>query len=148
MPRCLQMLCHGEQQGVGATDADYSVSNAVSPRATRRKCSASVSAATWAFAAYETLSSRCALRHHDRIQANAVSQRAARVLMLRSLNHRLRDAVSMGGRRRMVAHLFQGQMGCMKLRRHKAAALRCGIMLGCRPLLCHRELRGCWCRGR
>ena len=95
MPRCWQMLCHGEQQGVGATDADYSVSIAVSPRATRRKCSA-----TWVFAAYETLSSRCALRHHDRIQANAVSQRAARVLMLRSLNYRLRDAVSMGRRRR------------------------------------------------
>jgi hypothetical protein len=74
----LAKLCHGEQQGVGATDADYSVRNAVSPRATRRKCSASVSAATWAFAAYETLSSRCALRHHDRVQANVVSQRAAR----------------------------------------------------------------------
>ena len=60
-------------------------------------------------------------RAHKIMLASAqtfAAKHTARVLMLRSLNHRLRDAVSMGGRRRMVAHLFRGQMGCMKLRRH------------------------------
>ena len=40
------------------------------------------------------------MRHHARMQANAVSQRAAWVLLPRPLNYRLSDAVSMGGRRR------------------------------------------------
>jgi len=38
--------------------------------------------------------------HHDQMQANAVSQRAAWVLVPRPLNCRLSNAVSMGGRRR------------------------------------------------
>ena len=46
----------------------------------------------------------------------------------------------------IVAHLFRGQLGCLKHRRRSAAAFRCGTMLGCRPLLCRKELRGCWCR--
>ena len=40
------------------------------------------------------------MRHHAWMQANAVSQRAAWVLLPRPLNYRLSDAVSMGGRRR------------------------------------------------
>ena len=40
------------------------------------------------------------MRHHAWMQANAVSQRAAWVLVPRPLNYRLSDAVSMGGRRR------------------------------------------------
>jgi hypothetical protein len=38
--------------------------------------------------------------HHDQMQANAVSQRAAWVLVPRPLNYRLSNAESMGGRRR------------------------------------------------
>ena len=42
----------------------------------------------------ETLSSRSfALRHHEQMLANAVSQRAVWMLMPRSLNYRLSDAV-------------------------------------------------------
>ena len=40
------------------------------------------------------------MRHHAWMQANAVSQRAAWVLLPRPLNYRLSNAVSMGGRRR------------------------------------------------
>ena len=40
------------------------------------------------------------MRHHAWMQANAVWQRAAWVLLPRPLNYRLSNAVSMGGRRR------------------------------------------------
>ena len=48
----------------------------------------------WAHEASEALRSSFALRHHDQMQANAVSQRAAWVLVARPLNCRLSDAVS------------------------------------------------------
>ena len=60
----------------------------------------SVSQASWMYEASEILSSSLAMRHHAWMQANAVSQRAAWVLLPRPLNYRLSDAVSMGGRRR------------------------------------------------
>ena len=60
----------------------------------RRKSSASVSGATGVLATYGTLSRSLLVYHHEQMQANAVSQRAAWVLVPRPLNCRLRDAVS------------------------------------------------------
>ena len=55
---------------------------------------------------------------HDQMQANAVSQRAAWVLVPRPLNYRVSDAFRWTDGAEMVAHLFRGQIGCMKVRRH------------------------------
>jgi hypothetical protein len=78
----------------------YRVSDAVSAHVAPRNGGASVPGAAGLLDAPEPLSSSFTLRHHAWMQANAVSQRAAWVLVLRPLNYRLRDAVSMGGRRR------------------------------------------------
>ena len=92
---------------------NYRLSDAVSAHVAPRNGDVSVPEATGVHEASETLSSSFALRHHDQMQAIAVSQRAAWVLVPRSLNYRLSDAVSMGGRRRNPAHLFRGQPGCL-----------------------------------
>ena len=65
------------------------------------RCGAPVPGVTGVHEAPETLSSRSfALRHHEQMLANAVSQRAVWVLVLRSLNYRLSNAVPMGGWRK------------------------------------------------
>ena len=86
--------------------------------------------------------------HHDQMRATAVPQRAACMLVPQPQNCRLSDAYRWAAGAENPAHLFRGQLGRMKHRVHSAAALRCGIVLGCRQMLCRRELRGCWCRGR
>ena len=63
--------------------------------------------------ASETLSSSFTLRHYAWMQANAVSQRAAWVLVPRPLNYRVSDAVSMGGRRRKSSASVSGPMGVL-----------------------------------
>jgi hypothetical protein len=70
------------------------VSDAVSAHVAPRNGGASVSAANGMLAAYGTLSRSLAMYHHDQMQANAVSQRAAWVLVPRPLNYRASDAVS------------------------------------------------------
>jgi hypothetical protein len=108
-----------------------------------RKSSASVSAPVGMLAAYGTLSRSLAVYHHDQMQANAVSQRAAWVLLPRPLNYRLSDAAS--------THVAPGNGGASvsgvvvvyEARGHSAAALHCGIVLGCWQILCHREQRCC-----
>jgi hypothetical protein len=79
---------------------NYHLSDAVSAHVAPRNGGASVSGASWMHEASGTVSRCFALRHHAWMQANAVSQRAAWVLVPRPLNYRLSDAVSMGGRRR------------------------------------------------
>ena len=76
------------------------VSDAVSARVAPRNGGACVSGADGVHEASETLRSSFALRHHDQMQANAVSQRAAWVLVLRSLIYSREQCLSMGGRRR------------------------------------------------
>ena len=73
---------------------NYRLSSAAPAHAAPRNGGASVSAANGVHEASEALSSSFALRHHAWMQANAVSQRAVWVLVLRSLNYRLSDAVS------------------------------------------------------
>ena len=70
------------------------LSDAVSTHVAPRNGGASVSEANWAQKAPGTLSSSISLRHHAWMQADAVSQRAAWVLVPRPLNCRLSDAVS------------------------------------------------------
>ena len=53
-----------------------------------------VSGAAGMLEASETFSSSFSLRHHAWMQANAVSQRAVRVLVPRPLNYSVSDAVS------------------------------------------------------
>ena len=74
---------------------NYRVSDAALAHAAPRDGGASVSGANGMFAAYGTLSRSLAMYHHALMQANAVSQRAARVLVPRPLNYSLSDAVSM-----------------------------------------------------
>ena len=71
--------------------------------------------------------SRCfALRHHAWMQM-LCHRRAA--LVQRPLNTAWGMLYRRMLRPEMVAHLFRGQIGRMKLRRHSAAALHFGIML-------------------
>ena len=79
---------------------NYRVSSAVSTHAAPRNGGASILGADGVHEAPETLSSSFTLRHHAWMLANAVSQRVAWVLVLRSLNYRVSNAVSMGGPRR------------------------------------------------
>jgi hypothetical protein len=104
---------------------NYRVSDAVSMHAAPRNGDASVSGAYWVHEASETLGRSLALRHHALVQANAVSQRAERVLVPRPLNYSLSDAVAAHVALRNVAHLFRGQMGCLQRMGHKAGAWRC-----------------------
>jgi hypothetical protein len=48
----------------------------------------------------------------------------------------------------MVRHLFRGQLGCLQRMGHYAGACWRSITIRCRQMLCRREQRGCWCRGR
>jgi len=73
---------------------NHRVSDAVPTHVVRRNGGASVSGADRVQDTSETLSSSFAVRHHDQMQANAVSQRAAWVLLPRPLNHRMSDTVS------------------------------------------------------
>jgi hypothetical protein len=102
--RRARMLANAMSQGAAwvlvLRPLNYRLSNAVSMGGRRRNGGASVSGADRTHEASETLSSSFALRRRARMLSNAVSQRAARVLVLRPLNYRLSDAVSMGGRRR------------------------------------------------
>ena len=97
---------------------NYRLSNAESMGGRRRNGGASVSAADGVHEASETLSGSFALRHHARMLATAVSQRAAWVLMLRSLIYSASNAYRWAAGAEMVAHLFRGQIGCTMLRRH------------------------------
>jgi len=72
--------------GAGAAAAELSRERCLSMGGRRRKSSAPVLGADGVHEASETLRSSFALRHHDQMQANALSQRAAWVLVLRPLN--------------------------------------------------------------
>ena len=133
----------GSSVGRALLALSYSVSDAVSAPASCRNSGASVSDATVMLEAPGTRSSSFAQRHHARMLANAVSQRAAWVLTLRTLTCSVSDAVSAHAARRNSGAPVLGQLGDMKHRGHKAAALRCGIMLGCSRMRCRREQREC-----
>ena len=79
--------------GAGAAVAELLRERCLSMGGRRRKSSASVLGADGVLEASETLRSSFALRHRDQMQANAVSQRAAWVLLPRPLNCRVSDAV-------------------------------------------------------
>ena len=118
VPGCWQALC---QSCVGAVPRplNYRVSDAVSTHVAPRNDGASVSAADRVHEASETLSSSLALRHHDQMQADAVSQRAVRVLVPRPLTYHVSDAVSMHVARRNGGAPVSGATG---VRAHTALA--------------------------
>ena len=64
--------------------------------------------------------------------ANAVSQRAAWVLMLRSLIYSVSNAYRWAAGAEYPAHMFWRQVGCLQRMGYCAAAFRCGVMLGCK----------------
>ena len=99
---------------------NYRLSDAVSAHVAPRNGGAPELGAAWLHEASETLSSSFALRHHDQMQANAVWQRAAWVLVPRSLIYSASNAYRWAAGAEMVAHLFRGQIhvGCTMLRRH------------------------------
>jgi hypothetical protein len=127
---------------------NYRLSDAASTHAAPRNGGASASGADVEHGASEAPSSSFAFRNHDQVQANAVSQRAAWLLVPRPLHYRLGMLYRRTLRQEIVAHLLRGHTWSMKHREHLVGAWRCIIMLGCRQMLCRRELRGCWCRGR
>jgi len=73
---------------------NYRLSDAVSTHVAPRNAGASVSGVNVAHEASETLSSSFTLRYHAWMLANALSQRAAWVLVPRPLNCRVNDAAS------------------------------------------------------
>jgi hypothetical protein len=76
----------------GAAVAELPLERCLSMGGRRRKSSASVSGPVGMLAAYGTLSRSLAMYHHDQMHATALPQRAAWVLVLRSLNYRVSDA--------------------------------------------------------
>ena len=90
------------------------LSDAVSTHVAPRNGGASASGANWAHEASGTLSSSFALRHHAWMQAHAVSQRAACVLMLRSLIYSVSNAYRWAAGAENPAQLFRGQLGCLQ----------------------------------
>ena len=97
---------------------NYRLSNAESMGGRRRNGGTSVSAADGSQEASETLSGSFALRHHARMLATAVSQRAAWVLMLRSLIYSASNAYRWAAGAENPAHLFRGQLWCLQRTGH------------------------------
>jgi len=108
---------------------NYRLSNAVSMGGRRGNGGAPVSGADGVHEASETLiSNSFAQRHHARMLATAVSQRAAWVLMLRSavpqraawvlmlrsLIHSVSNAHRWAAGAETPAHLFWGKLGCLQ----------------------------------
>jgi hypothetical protein len=143
-----RVLAIAVMQGAAWVLALQALSYSVSDATRRRKCIASVSVATGMHEASETLSRSFALRHHNQMQANAVPQRAAWVLVLRPLNYRASDAVPMGGRRRNSGASVSGTNWAhgasetlsrsLALRHHDQMQANAVSKSAC----------GCWCRGR
>ena len=131
-----QMQTNAVSQGVVwvlvPRSLNYRVSDAVSMGGRRRNRGASVSGADGVHAASETLSNSFAQRHHARMLATAVSQRAAWVLMLRSLIYSVSNAYRWAAGAEYPAHMFWRQVGCLQRMGYCAAAFRCGVMLGCK----------------
>ena len=96
----------------------YRVSTAAPMGGRRRNGGASVSGADGVHEASETLSNSFAQRHHARMLATAVSQRAAWVLMLRSLIHSVSNAYRWAAGAENPAHLFRGQGWCLQRMEH------------------------------
>ena len=118
--------------GAGAAAAESLRERAVSTHVVRRKGGASIFRADGVHAASETLSNSFAQRHHARMLATAVSQRAAWVLMLRSLIYSVSNAYRWAAGAEYPAHMFWRQVGCLQRMGYCAAAFRCGVMLGCK----------------
>ena len=97
---------------------NYRLSDAVSAHVAPRNGGASVSAANGVHEASETLSSSLALRNNDQAQANAVSQRAALVLMPRSLIDSVSNAYRWAAGAENPAHLFRSKLGCLQRMGH------------------------------
>ena len=94
MIRCSKRRVAGNSVGADTAIANLQRQQRLSTGGRRRKSSASVSRPVGMLAAYGTLSRSLVVHHHDLMQANAVSQRAAWVLVPRPLNIRVSDAVS------------------------------------------------------
>ena len=108
-----------------------------------RNGGASVSGAAGVFEAHGALSKSLAMYHRDQMLANAVSQRAAWVLVLQPLKYRLSDAASAHDAPRNGGASVSGAAGVFEAHgAHSAGALRCGIVLGC--LANAVSLRAAW----
>ena len=88
---------------------NYRVSDAVSMGGRRRSGGASVSGANWMHEASEILSSSFTLRHHAWMQANAVPQKVAWVLMPRPQIYSVSNAYRWAVGAENPAHPFRGQ---------------------------------------
>jgi hypothetical protein len=97
---------------------NYRLSNAESMGGRRRNGGTSVPAANGSQEASQTISGSFALRHHARMLATAVSQRAAWVLMLRSLIYSASNAYRWAAGAENPAHLFRGQLWCLQRTGH------------------------------
>ena len=94
------------------------LSDAVSTHVAPRNSGASVSGPAGAHEASGTFSSSFALRHRAWVLGNAVSQRAARMLVPQPQNCRLSDAYRWAAGAENPAHLFRGQLGCLQRMGH------------------------------
>ena len=125
---------------------NYGMSDAVSMGGRRRNGGAPVSGLYGVHEAAGTLSSSFALRNHAWVLANAVSRRAAWVLVLRSLNYGVSDVVSAHVAAKVSgtsALVLWCQLGRLPRMEHSAAIYR--IVPSCWQTLSCREQRGCSC---
>ena len=123
---------------------NYGLSDAVSTHVTPRNGSVSISGTDGMFVAYGTLSRSFVLRHRAQMLANAVSRRAAWVLLvLQPMNYRLSDTVSTHVMPRNDGASVSGAAGRTMHRKYLAGALCCGIVPRCWQMPCRRGQRGC-----
>ena len=97
---------------------NYRLSDAVSTHVALRNAGAFASGPIGVLAAYGSLSSSLAMDHHAWMQANALSQSAAEVLVPRPLIDSVSDAYRWSGGAENTSHLFRGQLGCLQRMGH------------------------------
>ena len=104
--------------GAGAAAAELPLEQCCIDACCAQNDGASVPEVCLTHEASEALSSSFALRHRAWMLGNAVSQRAARMLVPQPQNCRLSDAYRWAAGAENPAHLFRGQLGCLQRMGH------------------------------
>ena len=129
---------------------NYRLSDAILTRVAPRNggVSVSVSGVVVVYEASGTLGSNFALRHHAWLLANAVSQRVAWVLMLRSLNYRVSDAVSTHVAPRNGGASVSGADGMHEASGTLSRSFALRHHAWMQAIAVSQRAHWCWCRGR
>jgi len=136
MIRCMQMLCRRELRGCGAAAAELPLERCCIDTRCAQKWWHICFGGNGMLAAYWTLSRSLAMYHH------------ARCWPLLCRREQREQCLSVGGRRRKSSASGSAADGMLTAYGTLSRSLAMYHHARCWPLLCRREQRGCWCRGR